>query len=69
MQKPELPFLEKSAWSGERVDLMDEEELISLYQTKWKYQDVFGKISGDELMYVKYLAKKYQSVLLAELGY
>ena len=49
MPKEKLKFLKQAAWSGENIEEMARVEIYDMYLQKWKYQDIFGAIEGDEL--------------------
>jgi predicted nucleotidyltransferase len=62
-----LPFLEAIAWQTEDVYRLTPEEMISRYERGWNARSLFNNLEGEELEFLKQLAKTYPSGLQAEL--
>jgi hypothetical protein len=66
--RPErLPFLEAICWQTEDVYRLTPEQMLSRYERGWRYRKLFGNLEGQELTFLKALAKTYNSWLQAEL--
>jgi hypothetical protein len=62
-----LPFLEAICWQTDNVYRFTPEEMLSRYERGWAYRKVFNDLEGEELSYLKELAKHYRSWLQTEL--
>jgi hypothetical protein len=62
-----LLFLESICWQTEDIYRLTPEEMLSRYERGWKYRSLFNNLEGEELEFVKRLAKTYHSWLQAEL--
>lgn len=62
-----LPFLEAICWQTDNVHRFTPEEMLSRYERGWAYHKVFNCLEGEELNYLKELAKHYRSWLQTEL--
>jgi hypothetical protein len=62
-----LAFLEAICWQTEDVYRLPLEQMLSRYERGWRYRQLFGNPEGDELDFLKKLAKHYQSWLQADL--
>nr|MDZ8037994.1 nucleotidyl transferase AbiEii/AbiGii toxin family protein [Nostoc sp. CreGUA01] len=49
------------------VSLLNEKEMIQLYQRNWHYRSTFNNLEDEEQGFVYYLAKKYNSWILPDL--
>jgi hypothetical protein len=64
----ELPFLESICWQMADVYQFTPEEMLSRYERGWEYRQLFGNLEGEELGFLKELAKRYHSWLQADLS-
>jgi hypothetical protein len=62
-----LPFLEAICWQTENVYRFTPEQMLSRYERGWQYRKLFNNLEGEELNFLKELAKNYHSWLQAEL--
>jgi hypothetical protein len=62
-----LPFLEAVCWQTENVYQFTPEQMLSRYEQGWKYWQLFDKPEGEELNFLRKLAKYYQSWLQTDL--
>ncbi|AFZ49926.1 hypothetical protein Dacsa_1229 [Dactylococcopsis salina PCC 8305] len=62
-----LPFLEAICWQTKDVYQFTPEQMLSRYERGWEYRKLFGLPQGEELNFLKQLAKYYQSWLQVEL--
>ncbi len=62
-----LPFLESISWQIADVYKLTPEEMLSSYERGWRYRDIFNNLEGEELDFIKEIAKKYRSWLVVEL--
>ena len=62
-----LPFLEAICWQTENVYRFDPEEMLSRYERGWRYRNLFNNLEGEELDFLKKLAKEYDSWLQSDL--
>lgn len=62
-----LPFLESICWQTADVYQFTPEEMLSSYERGWKYHQLFRNLEGQELGFLKELAKRYHSWLQADL--
>jgi hypothetical protein len=60
-----LTFLESICWQTGNVYQFTLEQMLSRYERGWKYRKLFGNLEGEELSFVKELAKRYHSWLQA----
>ncbi len=58
-----LPFLESICWQIENVYKFTLEEMLSRYERGWDYRDLFNNLEGEELSFLKEIAKRYNSWL------
>ncbi|MBW4552550.1 MAG: hypothetical protein KME35_15785 [Aphanocapsa sp. GSE-SYN-MK-11-07L] len=66
--RPErLPFLETICWQTADVYRLTPEQMLSRYERGWRYRQILGNLEGQELTFLKTLAKSYNSWLQAEL--
>ena len=61
-----LPFLEALCWQVEDVHKFTPEQMLSCYERGWKYLNIFNNLEGEELNYLREIAKYYQSWLPVE---
>lgn len=62
-----LPFLEAICWQTEDVYHFTPEEMLSRYERGWRYRQLFDNLEGEELNFLKDLAKRYNSWLQPDL--
>lgn len=62
-----LPFLEAICWQTNDVYRFTPEEMLSRYERGWQYRKIFNNLEGEELIFLKELAKRYHSWLQVEL--
>jgi hypothetical protein len=64
-----LPFLEALCWQKQKENVYEFTQLhiLSCYERGWHYRDIFGNPEGEEIEFLKQLAKLYHSILEAEL--
>lgn len=62
-----LPFLESICWQTADVYRFTPEEMLSRYERGWRYHDMFNNLEGEELYFLKELARYYKSWLVADL--
>lgn len=62
-----LPFIEAVCWQTEDVYRFTPEQMLSRYERGWGYRKIFSNLEGEELNFLKELAKCYHSWLQAEL--
>ena len=62
-----LPFLEAICWQTEDVYRFDPEQMLSRYERGWRYRNLFNNLEGQELNFLKQLAKHYNSWLQSDL--
>lgn len=62
-----LPFLESICWQTEDVYRFDPEQMLSRYERGWRYRNLFNNLEGQELNFLKQLAKRYNSWLQSDL--
>ena len=62
----QLPFLESVCWHLDNVYGFPPEEMLSGYERGWNYRGLFD-LEGEELEFVKKIATKYKSWIVADL--
>lgn len=62
-----LPFLESICWQTGNVYKFTPEQMLSRYERGWSYRNLFNNLEGEELNFVKQLAKRYNYWLQATL--
>ena len=62
-----LPFLEAICWQTENVYRLNSEQMLSRYERGWRYRNLFNNLEGQELDFLKQLAKQYDSWLQSDL--
>ncbi|MEM9275413.1 MAG: hypothetical protein AAGA80_20965 [Cyanobacteria bacterium P01_F01_bin.143] len=62
-----LPFLEAICWQTENVYRFEPEQMLSRYERGWRYRNLFNNLEGQELDFLKQLAKQYDSWLQSDL--
>jgi hypothetical protein len=62
-----LPFLESVCWQTGNVYMLTPEEMLSRYERGWRYREIFNNLEGDELDFLKKIAKAYKSWLQTDL--
>lgn len=62
-----LPFLESICWQTSNVYGFTPEQMLSRYERGWSYRNLFNNLEGEELNFVKQLARHYNSWLQATL--
>ncbi len=62
-----LPFLIAICWQTADVHHFTPEEMLSRYERGWRYRNVFNNLEGEELYFLKELAKHHKSWLLSDL--
>jgi len=60
-----LPFLESICWQTGDVYRFTPEQMLSRYERGWEYRQLFSNLEGEELNFLKELAKRYNSWLQA----
>ncbi|WP_225893932.1 hypothetical protein [Atlanticothrix silvestris] len=58
-----LPFLESICWQTGDVYRFTPEQMLSRYERGWRYRDIFNNLEGEELNFLKELARLYKSWL------
>ncbi|MBC1239910.1 hypothetical protein [Nostoc sp. 2RC] len=58
-----LPFLESICWQTADVYRFTQEEMLSRYERGWQYHNLFNNLEGEELNFLKELARQYKSWL------
>lgn len=61
-----LPFLEAICWQTEDVYGFTPEQMLSRYERGWRYRTLFNNLEGEELEFLRELAKYYHSWLQVE---
>jgi hypothetical protein len=56
-----LPFLESICWQTGDVYRFTSEEMLSRYGRGWTYRQLFNNLEGEELNFLRQLAKTYHS--------
>lgn len=59
----ELPFLKAICWQFESIKNFTPEEMLISYERGWRYLDVLGEPSLEELVFIKKLVQQYGSWL------
>lgn len=62
-----LPFLESICWQIDDVYRYTPEQMLSRYERGWGYRKLFSNLEGEELNFLKDIAKRYYSWLQADL--
>jgi hypothetical protein len=62
-----LPFLESICWQTDDVYRFSAEQMLSRYERGWRYQKIYNNLEGEELNFLKELARLHKSWLLANL--
>lgn len=62
-----LPFLEAICWQTDDVYRFNPEQMLSRYERGWRYRKLFKNLEGEELNFLRELAKAYHSWLQVEL--
>jgi hypothetical protein len=62
-----LPFLESICWQTASVYRFTPEEMLSRYERGWRYRDTFGNLDGEELNFLRQLARLYDSWIVVNL--
>lgn len=62
-----LPFLEAVCWQTKDVYHFTPEQMLSRYERGWRYRKTFNNLEGEELNFLKELAREHHSWLQAEL--
>jgi hypothetical protein len=62
-----LPFLESICWQTRDVYQFTHEQMLSRYERGWDYRQLFNNLEGEELIFLRQLAKSYHSWLQADL--
>lgn len=60
-----LSFLESICWQTGDVYRFTPEQMLSRYERGWEYRQLFSNLEGEELSFLKELAKRYNSWLQA----
>ena len=63
----QLPFLKSICWQTADVHHFTPEQMLSRYERGWEYRQLFGNPEGEELYFLRQLAKRYHSWLQVEL--
>lgn len=67
LQIPEkLPFLKAICWQFESIKNFTPEEMLISYERGWRYLDVLGEPSLEELVFIKELVQRYGSWLASD---
>lgn len=56
-----LPFLQAICWQTENIRIFTLAEMLTHYETGWKYKGILADLEGDELDFVKKLSRKIGS--------
>ncbi len=62
----ELPFLKAICWQVENIKNFTPEEMLISYERGWRYLDVLGEPSEEELVFIKGLVQRYGSWLASD---
>ena len=62
-----LPFLESICWQTDNVYRFTFEQMLSRYERGWEYRQLFNNLEGEELDFLKQIAKTYHSWLQSDL--
>ncbi|QSJ15904.1 hypothetical protein JYQ62_29575 [Nostoc sp. UHCC 0702] len=60
-----LPFLESICWQTADVYRFTPQQMLSRYERGWQYRKLFNNLEGEELNFLKELARYYHSWLEA----
>ncbi|BAZ53616.1 hypothetical protein NIES4103_62970 [Nostoc sp. NIES-4103] len=60
-----LPFLESICWQTADVYRFTPQQMLSRYERGWEYRKLFNNLDGEELNFLKGLARGYHSWLEA----
>jgi hypothetical protein len=66
-QPKKLPFLESICWQTKDVYQFTPEQMLSRYERGWSYRQLFDNLEGEELDFLRQLAKTYSSWLQTDL--
>ena len=58
-----LPFLQAICWNTNDITHFSLDEMLDRYERGWKYRGVLADLEGDELEFVRQLAKNKGSWL------
>lgn len=53
----QLPFLEAVCWQTPDVQHFTPDEMLDRYERGWEYRGVLADLEGDELVFVRQLAR------------
>lgn len=59
----ELPFLKAICWQVADINNFTPEEMLVSYERGWRYLDILGEPSPEELVFIKGLIQRYGSWL------
>lgn len=62
----ELPFLKSICWQVENIKNFSPEEMLISYERGWRYLDVLGEPSEEELVFINQLIQRYGSWLASD---
>lgn len=61
-----LPFLESICWQTQNVRHFSLLEMLNRYERGWRYRGVLADLEGEELEFVRDLAKKTDSWIIRD---
>lgn len=61
-----LPFLRSICWYTQDITHFSLSEMLNIYERGWKYRGVLADLEGEELDFVRVLAKKNDSWILCD---
>ena len=62
-----LPFLESICWQTDNVYRFTPKQMLNRYELGYSYHDLFNNLEGEELKFLRKLAKRYNSWLQVNL--
>ncbi|MEE9353950.1 MAG: hypothetical protein V3U75_00010 [Methylococcaceae bacterium] len=59
-----VPLLEAICWQLDDLTQLSDNEILDIYERGWMYKGVLADLSGEELVFLRALAKAKQSWLI-----
>ncbi len=61
-----LPFLESICWQAKDIKRFSLSEMMDRYERGWRYRGVLADLEGEELAFVRDLAKRTDSWIVCD---
>lgn len=63
-----LPLLEKLCWNIENPYNLSQEEMLAIYEERWRFEGILGELEATEHRFIKNIVTRFQGLPLVEMN-